>query len=46
MNIENSIQKSMSLEIKEKTIFDQAQKYAYEYLNTVFEVLKVFQKYK
>lgn len=27
----------MSLELKEKTIFDQAQKYAYEYLDTVFE---------
>lgn len=34
---ENNIQKSMYLELKEKSIFEQAQKYAFEYLDTVFD---------
>lgn len=37
MNKESNIQKSMLLELKDKSIFEQAQKYAYEYLDTVFD---------
>lgn len=37
MKIENSIQEAMFLEMREKSIFEQAQKYAFQYLDRVFD---------
>jgi len=34
---DNALQKAMFRELKEKSIFEQASRYAYEYLDTVFE---------
>jgi len=37
MDSVHELQKAMSHELKEKSIFEQAQKYAYEYLDSIFD---------